>query len=230
MVLFDIVFRYQFSYLNFQGDFMDKKSYTIEFKNISLVFDNKEILKNFNLNIKRGEKILISSPSGSGKTSLLRLLMGFNLASSGEIFVEGIKLQEDTVDKIREKIGYLSQKMSFRNLKISQLIEEILSYKRNSKIEFNMEKIQEFLTFLKLENKVLNQEINDLSGGEKQRIGFLISLLLDRDIWIFDEITSSLDKELKEKIVEYINSTEKTVIMISHDKIEALDKFKKVVL
>lgn len=209
---------------------MDKKSYTIEFKNISLVFDNKEILKNFNLNIKRGEKILISSPSGSGKTSLLRLLMGFNLASSGEIFVEGIKLQEDTVDKIREKIGYLSQKMSFRNLKISQLIEEILSYKRNSKIEFNMEKIQEFLTFLKLENKVLNQEINDLSGGEKQRIGFLISLLLDRDIWIFDEITSSLDKELKEKIVEYINSTEKTVIMISHDKIEALDKFKKVVL
>lgn len=209
---------------------MDKKSYTIEFKNISLVFDNKEILKNFNLNIKRGEKILISSPSGSGKTSLLRLLMGFNLASSGEIFVERIKLQEDTVDKIREKIGYLSQKMSFRNLKISQLIEEILSYKRNSKIEFNMEKIQEFLTFLKLENKVLNQEINDLSGGEKQRIGFLISLLLDRDIWIFDEITSSLDKELKEKIVEYINSTEKTVIMISHDKIEALDKFKKVVL
>lgn len=209
---------------------MDKKSYTIEFKNISLVFDNKEILKNFNLNIKRGEKILISSPSGSGKTSLLRLLMGFNLASSGEIFVDGIKLQEDTVDKIREKIGYLSQKMSFRNLKISQLIEEILSYKRNSKIEFNMEKIQEFLTFLKLENKVLNQEINDLSGGEKQRIGFLISLLLDRDIWIFDEITSSLDKELKEKIVEYINSTEKTVIMISHDKIEALDKFKKVVL
>lgn len=209
---------------------MDKKSYTIEFKNISLVFDNKEILKNFNLNIKRGEKILISSPSGSGKTSLLRLLMGFNLASSGEIFVEGIKLQEDTVDKIREKIGYLSQKMSFRNLKISQLIEEILSYKRNSKIEFNMEKIQELLAFLKLENKVLNQEINDLSGGEKQRIGFLISLLLDRDIWIFDEITSSLDKELKEKIVEYINSTEKTVIMISHDKIEALDKFKKVVL
>ena len=209
---------------------MDKKSYTIEFKNISLVFDNKEILKNFNLNIKRGEKILISSPSGSGKTSLLRLLMGFNLASSGEIFVEGIKLQEDTVDKIREKIGYLSQKMSFRNLKISQLIEEILSYKRNSKIEFNMEKIQELLAFLKLENKVLNQEINDLSGGEKQRIGFLISLLLDRDIWIFDEITSSLDKELKEKIVEYINSTEKTIIMISHDKIEALDKFKKVVL
>lgn len=230
MVLFDIVFRYQFSYLHFQGDFMDKKSYTIEFKNISLVFDNKEILKNFNLNIKRGEKILISSPSGSGKTSLLRLLMGFNLASSGEIFVEGIKLQEDTVDKIREKIGYLSQKMSFRNLKISQLIEEILSYKRNSKIEFNMEKIQELLAFLKLENKVLNQEINDLSGGEKQRIGFLISLLLDRDIWIFDEITSSLDKELKEKIVEYINSTEKTIIMISHDKIEALDKFKKVVL
>lgn len=208
----------------------DKKSYAIEFKNISISFNGKEILKNFSLGVESGEKVLISSPSGSGKTTLLRLLMGFGRAASGEIFVEGIKLSGDTVDEIRGKIGYLSQKMSFRNLKVCELIEEILSYKKNYKVEFNLEKVEELLNFLKLDNKVLSQEINDLSGGEKQRIGFMIAVLMDRNIWIFDEITSSLDRELKEKVMEYIATTDKTVVMVSHDRVDVLERFRKVVL
>ncbi|MGL6169368.1 MAG: ATP-binding cassette domain-containing protein, partial [Fusobacteriaceae bacterium] len=150
--------------------------------------------------------------------------------NSGEIWVEEEKLDELSVDKIRKKIGYLSQKMSFRNLVVKEVIDEILDYKSNREILFEEKKMEEILEYLKLDKKIMFQEMNDLSGGEKQRIGFLIALLMDREIWIFDEITSSLDKELKELVIDYILKSEKTVIMVSHDKIESLEKFKKVVI
>ncbi|MCJ8341666.1 MAG: ATP-binding cassette domain-containing protein [Cetobacterium sp.] len=134
------------------------------------------------------------------------------------------------MDNLRQNIGYLSQKMSFRNLSIISLIKEILSYKNNSNIKFNLEKIKSILLFLNLNIDILSKEINSLSGGEKQRIGFLIALILDKDIWIFDEITSSLDMDLKEKIISYIEDTDKTIIMVTHDKVPSLNKFKEIKL
>lgn len=204
------------------------KSGTVEFKNIFIKFKDKEVLKDFSLEVKKGEKILISSPSGSGKTTLLKLLMGFEVPVSGEIYVDGIQLNENSINNIRERIGYLSQKMTFRNLSVISLIKEILSYKSNNKIKFDFEKIEKILDFLNLETDILAKEISQLSGGEKQRIGFLVAVILDRDIWVFDEITSSLDMDLKEKVMDYIGDTNKTVIMITHDKVPALKKFKEV--
>lgn len=202
----------------------------IEFRNISIAFDGREILKDFNLKVLRGEKILLSAPSGSGKTTLLRLILGFHKPKSGEIYVEGEKLDELSVDRIRKKIGYLSQKMSFRNLRVKEVIDEIFCYRSNREILWEDKRVEEILEYLKLDKKIMLQEMNDLSGGEKQRIGFLIALLMDRDIWIFDEITSSLDRELKELVTDYITESKKTVIMISHDKTESLEKFRKVMI
>lgn len=202
----------------------------VEFRDISIAFDRKKVLENFNLKVMEGEKVLISSPSGSGKTTLLRALMGFNRLDSGEIFVRNREVSEKSINEIRGEVGYLSQKMNFRNLKVEILIKEILSYEKNRNLIYDVEKLKELFQFLNLEDKILHQEVNDLSGGEKQRVGFIILLLLDRDIWVLDEITSSLDRELKEKIVNCILEKDKTVIMVSHDKAEALDKFKKVVL
>lgn len=204
--------------------------YAVKMKNISLGFKEHILLENFNLEVKKGEKIIISTPSGSGKTTLLKLIMGLKKPKSGEIYINNILLNENNIDNLRQNIGYLSQKMSFRNLKILSLIKEILSYKNNSNIKFNLEKIKSILLFLNLNIDILSKEINSLSGGEKQRIGFLIALILDKDIWIFDEITSSLDMDLKEKIISYIGDTDKTVIMVTHDKVPSLNKFKEIKL
>ncbi|SJZ86718.1 putative ABC transport system ATP-binding protein [Cetobacterium ceti] len=207
---------------------MSPLTYVIKMKNISLGFKEHILLENFNLEVKKGEKIIISTPSGSGKTTLLKLIMGLKKPISGEIYINNILLNENNIDNLRQNIGYLSQKMSFRNLNIFSLIKEILSYKNNSHIKFNLEKIENILLFLNLNTDILSKEINSLSGGEKQRIGFLIALILDKDIWIFDEITSSLDMDLKEKIISYIGDTDKTVIMVTHDKVPSLNKFKEI--
>lgn len=202
----------------------------ISIRDISIKFDEKIVLDKFSLCVKAGEKVLISAPSGKGKTTLLRILMGFEKAASGEIYIDGLKLDENNIDNMRLKVGYLPQSMPFRNLQVDALIDEILSYKNNLKTSENKEKLKELLKQFSLEEDILKKEIKDLSGGERQRIGIVITILLDKKIWIMDEITSSLDQEMKEKVIEYIGKTDKTVMMVSHDSIKALEKFRKVEL
>lgn len=202
----------------------------IIFQNISIKFNDKIILENFNLNIKTGEKILIAGISGKGKTTLLKILLGFTLPNSGEIFVDNIKLNEQNINIIRSKIAYMPQSTPFLNIKVEKLIYTIFNYKQNLNIKVEMVKLIKILKEFDLDSSILSKDINQLSGGEKQRLAFVILILLDRKIWILDEITSSLDQNMKEKVTNYILKTNKTVVLVSHDKTLALNNFRTVIL
>lgn len=202
----------------------------INFKNISIKFNNKIVLNNFNLIVNTGEKVLISGVSGKGKTTLLKLLLGFSTPNSGNIFVDNLELNEQNINIIRNKIGYMPQSTPFLNVKIEKLIHTIFNFKENLKTKLDMDILIKTLKEFNLDSSILSKNINQLSGGEKQRLAFVIIILLDRKIWVLDEITSSLDQDMKEKVTNYILNTNKTVILVSHDKIEALDNFRKVIL
>lgn len=202
----------------------------INFKNISLKFNDKIILNNFNLIVNTGEKILISGVSGKGKTTLLKLLLGFSTPNSGSILVDNLELNEQTINIIRNKIGYMPQSTPFLNVKVEKLIHTIFNYKENLKTKLDMSILIQTLKEFNLDSNILSKNINQLSGGEKQRLAFVIIILLDRKIWILDEITSSLDQDMKEKVINYILNTNKTVILVSHDKTESLNNFRTVIL
>lgn len=202
----------------------------INFKNISLKFNDKIILNNFNLIVNAGEKILISGVSGKGKTTLLKLLLGFSTPNSGSILVDNLELNEQTINIIRNKIGYMPQSTPFLNVKVEKLIHTIFNYKENLKTKLDISILIQTLKKFNLDSNILSKNINQLSGGEKQRLAFVIIILLDRKIWILDEITSSLDQDMKEKVINYILNTNKTVILVSHDKTESLNNFRTVIL
>ena len=202
----------------------------IIFQNISIKFNNRIILENFNLNIKTGEKILISGVSGKGKTTLLKILLGFTLPNSGNIFVDNLELNEQNINIIRNKIAYMPQSTPFLNIKVEQIINTIFNYKQNLNIKFQMSKLIEILKEFNLDSSILSKDINQLSGGEKQRLAFVILILLDREIWVLDEVTSSLDQDMKEKVINYILNSNKTVVLVSHDKINLLNNFRMVTL
>ena len=202
----------------------------INFKNISLKFNDKIILNNFNLIVNAGEKILISGVSGKGKTTLLKLLLGFSTPNSGSILVDNLKLNEQTINIIRNKIGYMPQSTPFLNVEVEKLIHTIFNYKENLKTKLDMSILTQTLKEFNLDSNILSKNINQLSGGEKQRLAFVIIILLDRKIWILDEITSSLDQDMKEKVINYILNTNKTVILVSHDNTESLNNFRTVIL
>ncbi len=191
----------------------------IEFKNISISFQDKKIFENFNLKINKGEKILFNAPSGSGKSTIFKLLLGFLTPDSGSILFNGKPVDKNNIREIRSRISYVSQDIEFMNEKVETLVSEIFSYYYNKNKQFNVKKFERSLTYFNLNKDILEKKMEALSGGERQRIGLIISILLDRDVWILDEITSALDIELKEKVVKYIIESDKTVLVISHEDI-----------
>lgn len=191
----------------------------IEFKDINLKFDDKTVFKNFNMSIAEGEKILLKAPSGKGKSTLIKLLLGFQKPNTGEILFNNHKLSKDTVHYFRENIGYVSQDIDFQNKNVWELMSEVFSFKVNKNMNFSKEKVLNLFTYFNLSFELLKKDINQLSGGERQRLGLVVCILLDRPVWILDEVTSGLDETLKAKVVQYILKQNKTIILVSHDSI-----------
>jgi putative ABC transport system ATP-binding protein len=177
---------------NKTGDDMEK---IIKIENLSLILNDKQIFKNFNLEIDKNEKILLNSKSGSGKTTLLNILFGFFYVESN-VFIDNNKLNSKNIEKIREKISYIPQNI---------FLLDIL-------------KLKEYLEKFQLDKNILDNFTNKLSGGEKQRLIIVIAILLDKDIWLLDEPTSAIDSETKKIVIENILRLDKTMIIVSHDK------------
>ena len=199
----------------------------IKFEDISLSFGGKVVLNNFSLDIHRGEKILLSAPSGRGKSSLIKLLLGFIRPQKGSIYYKGKKLTGDTIDSIRRDIAWVNQDITLRRLRVDELLEEVGNFSSNRDINF-YGRLDELLEEFNLSREIMKKNIDKLSGGERQRLGLIIAILVDREVFLLDEVTSSLDSAMKKRVEEWIASTEKTVILISHDNHWNTDNFRVV--
>ena len=189
----------------------------IELHNLKIAYKDKTVIENFNLNVLSGEKVIIKGVSGSGKSSILKAILGFVIPASGDIFFNNERITGKNISYFRTIFSYVSQGIELRNEKVIVLIEEIFNFKQNKKFKNNLEKMEELLDFFNLKKEILEKNLDELSGGEKQRIGIITSILLDRDIFLLDEITSALDSEMKKKTVNYFLKSSKTVIIVSHD-------------
>jgi len=191
----------------------------IRYENISVEFDGKSVLQNFNLTIRRGEKVVIRGNSGRGKTTLLNLLLGFVQAQEGRVFIDGIQITPETIWTARRHLALVGQSVDLGKGSVQELLEQILSYETNRKRNSNQEQLTALFEKFDLDSDKLHKEFSDLSGGEKQRIGIILAILLKRDIFLLDEVTSALDKTLKQKVIRFfLEYRPETVIAISHDK------------
>jgi putative ABC transport system ATP-binding protein len=186
-----------------------------EFENICLSRGNKNIFSGFSFNINKNEKILIQGKSGIGKTTLFRILLGFQAVDSGKVRFNGLDINRENIRKIRARIFYLSQDIDLRKEIFKEIFEEIFSF---NNVEYS-DRLEEILCLLDLPHNIFDQNIKDFSGGERQRAGLLICFLLNRPVWLLDEPTSALDDKMKQKVADYILKCENnTAIIISHDE------------
>lgn len=186
----------------------------IQFKSVWLTHEDKIIFNNLNLQIQKNEKILLLGKSGIGKTSLLRMLLGFEYPDKGTVGVNQLDISKTTIKTIRSQIFYLSQDIDLKNETVSVLLKEICEINH---IEPDEGCLTNLLQVLELRQTILKQKTNKLSGGERQRIGLLIGFLLHRPIWLLDEPTSALDNHMKQKVADHILALDKTMIIVSHD-------------
>ena len=174
-------------------------------------------MNNYSMNVVKGDKVVISAPSGSGKTSLLHLILGFIDPDEGNIFVNQKEVKTENILQVRKHIGYLSQDIDFPNGTVKQVFQEIFSYSTNKAIPYSENKLIEKLKLVNLNEDILQKNTSTISGGERQRLGWVLIMLLDRSILLLDEPTSAMDEKQKQTFINYIIQTEKTVLCVSHD-------------
>lgn len=196
---------------------------SIRFKNIFFRFNKSSdyILKNLNMTINKGETIGITGNSGSGKTTILNLLLGVLKPTSGDIFIDGVNQRYQ--NSTQHIIGYVPQDVFLLDSSILYNVafgEDELIVDRNKAVRCLKDaKIYSFVSTLKdgINTKVGDRGIR-LSGGQKQRIAIARSLYFGAQILIFDEATSALDYKTESEIMKTINNLDKrfTIILVAH--------------
>lgn len=199
---------------------------TIEFKNVCYSYDDKKIIfDNFNFNVKRGEFVKIIGNSGKGKSTFLNLLTGLLQPKFGSI-----RLKSDNKFFESKNLKNLFSYVPQETFIFDQSIKENILFGNIEKKEFLKKCIEkanlnEFLINLPdgIETNC-GERGKNLSGGQKQKIAIARALYANRDILLFDEITSNLDSNNEEKIIKTINKFKgsKTVIFITHKNIDSL--------
>ncbi|SES69053.1 putative ABC transport system ATP-binding protein [Methanococcoides vulcani] len=200
----------------------------LNYKDISISYGEKKVLSHFDLDIKQGDRILLKGRSGAGKSTLLKMPMGFAHQTSGNLYFNNSLLDSNTVWDARKRIAYVSQDLDIYEGSVDEFIEEVFSYSFNEG-KLDRTKLRRLLVYLGFEKDVLDMNFEELSGGEKQRIGIIMSVLIGKDIYLLDEITSSLDAALKEKVANYfLERKEWTLVIISHDDVWEKENVKVV--
>ena len=210
----------------------------VSFKKIEFSYDSKnQVFKDFNLDIKSGEKVAIVGSTGSGKTTIVNLLLRFYELDKGEILIDGKNIKEMSIDLLRSNISLVSQNIF---LFADSIYNNIVLYNKKISVNKVIEAakkigIHNFIT--KLPNSY-NYNVKErgimLSEGQKQLISFLRAYVSEPSILVLDEATSSIDSKT-EKLIQYATSKiieNKTSIIIAHrlstilnsDKIILLDK------
>ncbi len=192
---------------------MDKM---IKLENINVKFKEKIVFNDFNLDIAKAEKIVITGNSGVGKSTLFNLFLGFIKADIGDIYINNLSVNSQNIDKIRKQISYIPQNVNIPFNKAKDLFNAQFLY---SKINLpNIEKIKEIFKDFNLKHTILEHQVSSLSGGEKQRILLISSILTNKKLLLWDEPTSALDLKNKEILLKYVKNMENiTILSISHD-------------
>lgn len=188
-----------------------------EVKKLVKKFDKVKVLKEIDLDIKEGEKIVIIGPSGSGKSTLLRCLGRLESPTSGKIYFNN---KDITKINNTHEIGMVFQSFNlFENLTVLENITLApIKTKLLSKQEA-IKKAREYLKQIKLEDKENNYPA-DLSGGQKQRVAIIRALMTNPKVILFDEPTSALDREMIEEVLNLMEDVAKegmTMIVVTHE-------------
>jgi len=201
------------------------KEPVIEISNLKISFGKQEVLKNISLQLFNGENLVVLGKSGSGKSVLIKCIVGLLKSSGGTINVLGENvndLSRDGLSELRKKIGFLFQSGAlYDSMTVKQNLEfPLLRIRKNLTQKEMDEKIAEVLENVGLSD-ALNKMPSQLSGGMRKRISLARTIVVDPLIMLYDEPTTGLDPVTSDEISLLINDVQKkyktSSIIITHD-------------
>ena len=194
----------------------------IEIRNMSKWYDDFQVLKDINEEIKEGQTVVVCGPSGSGKSTLLRCINGLEPFQGGEIFVDGVSVGDPATNlyKLRTEIGMVFQRFELypHMTALQNITLAPMKVRKKSRKEAE-EHAMRLLERVGIPEKAHEYPAN-LSGGQQQRVAIARSLAMEPKIMMFDEPTSALDPEMIKEVLEVMTGLCKsgmTMIVVTHE-------------
>jgi len=190
---------------------------------LSYEVKGQKILEDISYEIEEGDFISIGGPSGSGKSSLLKIIATIISKTKGEILYQGIPLDQYEPTQYRKEVSYCFQSPVL----FGKTVKDNLSFPYEIRqMEFDQKKSINLLNALGLSEGDLEKEIKFLSGGEKQRVALIRNMLFEPKVLLLDEVTSALDDANRTIIWNWLRALKKngsiTILMVTHNDEEAL--------
>ena len=194
----------------------------IQLENVDKFFGDFQALKNVNLSVKKGERIVVCGPSGSGKSTLIRCINRLEEHNSGRIVINGHELTSDVanIDAVRSEVG-----MVFQNFNLFPHLTIIKNLMLAPRLVRKASKSEAHDTAMKYLNRVKIPEQADkypsqLSGGQQQRVAIARALCMNPKVMLFDEPTSALDPEMISEVLDVMTDLARdgmTMIVVTHE-------------
>ena len=194
-----------------------EKNKLVELKNIVKEFNGEPVLRSINLDVHDNEFMTLLGPSGCGKTTTLRIIGGFATPDSGDVFFDGVRIND--VPPHKRQVNTVFQKYAlFPHLNVYENVAFALRLKKTPEREVSM-RVAEMLDLVNLSG-FEKRSVNYLSGGQQQRVAIARALALEPEVLCFDEPTSALDPELTGEVLRVIRGLKNgnnTMIVVTHE-------------
>jgi len=190
---------------------------SIKVINLKKTYGTKEAVKNINFEIKENEIIGLLGPNGSGKTTTIGMILGLLKPTSGEILVNGLKIEQNPTE-ILQKINFISPYIELpKKLTVKQ---NLIVYGKLYSVKNLNQKIDYLVSKLRLEN-LLNRVTGELSSGQKNRISLAKAIINEPSVLLLDEPTASLDPEIGDFVRTFLENYKKekkvSILLASHN-------------
>lgn len=186
---------------------------------VSLQFGAAQVLNNLSFSVKKGEKLAFVGQSGSGKSSILNILLGFLPKFSGNVSVFDEKLNAENINSIRKKLTCLPQELTPEFDSVETMFQTSFHFSANHNLQYSEGKVLELFEAFDLPKDNLKKAFTELSGGQKQRVLLISCLLFPNKLLLLDEPTSALDDKTKKNVADWIFAqNDLTMIAATHDE------------
>lgn len=210
------------------------EEYMLQIKNLGKSYGELDVLKDINLDVKKGEVIALIGPSGSGKSTMLRCVNQLEMPTKGDILFQGKSIlgKNVNINEVRQHLGMVFQHFNlFPHLTVLRNITIGMTKLRKIPKEQAEKRALELLDMVGLKDK-RNVYPASLSGGQKQRIAIARALAMDPDVILFDEPTSALDPEMVGEVLQVMKDLAEsgiTMMVVTHEMGFAKEVASKVI-